>query len=157
MRTTQLLPSTLVIALLAGCSGDAPPCPISDSTLAPANAGCFIIDEGRLLVIRDQTSKLSIPGGGKEAGESPQCTAHRETWEETGLDVTPTDLVAVFDNGFHLFNCTLHEGSGEVDPPLRFEVQEAFWLAPEDFQQHQWRYPEQAESMARRIFDAQSP
>jgi 8-oxo-dGTP diphosphatase len=151
MGMRSLLAIAVATGALTGCLRSAPPCPQADSGLPAADAGCFIVEGGRLLVVRDQTGKLSVPGGGKEAGESPQCTAHRETWEETGLDVTPVELRGVFDNGFHLFRCELHANSGAIDPPLRFEIDEAFWLAPADFDRHQWRYPEQARSMAQWI------
>lgn len=60
--------------------------------------------------------RLSLPGGSSEPGESAQCTAFRETWEETGLQLQPRELLEVFDTGFHLYRCDRDAWSGEIDP-----------------------------------------
>ena len=54
-----------------------------------ANAGCLILHEDKVLLITHRWGgKLGVPGGTREADELAQCTAHRETLEETGLAVT---------------------------------------------------------------------
>ena len=40
------------------------------------------------------------PGGSVDKNESAQCAAERETWEETGVQVSAGELAAEFDNGF---------------------------------------------------------
>ena len=61
-----------------------------------ANAAIFD-PKGRLLLIRrSDDGKLSMPGGACEPGESPQETAVRETWEETGLCVEARRVIDVF-------------------------------------------------------------
>jgi 8-oxo-dGTP diphosphatase len=57
-------------------------------------AGAIVHDDaGRLLLIRRGQEPgrglWSLPGGRCEAGEDPAATAVRETYEETGLVVTP--------------------------------------------------------------------
>ena len=54
-----------------------------------ANAGCVILDEqGKILLVRDHYSKqYSIPGGSARSGEISACCAHRETFEESGINV----------------------------------------------------------------------
>ena len=71
------------------------------------------------------------------------AAAIRETWEETGLALEPVELLDVFDTGFHLYRCERFEDSGVVDPPERFEVRAAFYLAPDEFEQWEWRFPGQ--------------
>jgi ADP-ribose pyrophosphatase YjhB (NUDIX family) len=39
----------------------------------------------------------SLPGGRQELGETVTAAAQREIWEETGLEVTVQDVVAVVD------------------------------------------------------------
>ncbi len=57
-----------------------------------------------LLVRRGQEPLMgewSIPGGALELGERLEDGVRREVREETGLDVTPEEIVAVFDHISH--------------------------------------------------------
>ena len=87
---------------------------------------------------------ISLPGGSSVRGETAQCTAARETWEETGLTLKPGRRLATFATGFHLYECQRDTNSGAIDPPPRLEVRQAFYLHVDEFDQWQWRYPEQA-------------
>ncbi len=139
----------LVSGILAGCGVQAsPPCPEARMAQSYApSAGCLALQDGKLLVVQDRRGKLSPPGGSAQDGESAQCTAFRETWEETGLVLEPAELLAVFETGFHLYFCEHHVASGEIDPPERFEVRDAFYLAPNDFEQWEWRFPGQEQAL----------
>lgn len=143
MRRPQrwLLPA---LALLAGCQVQTtPPCPeFSREDFAPS-AGCLAVREGKVLVVRDLQGLLSPPGGSAEDGESAQCAAFRETWEETGLRLTPVRLLKVFETGFHLYRCEHHDASGDIDIPPRLEVRDAFYLSPSEFDAWNWRFPGQ--------------
>lgn len=156
MRLFKILMAIILVAnLMVACSP--PTCPkalVALPASAPS-AGCLVKRDGMLLVVQGLNNKLSVPGGSSNTNESPQCTAHRETWEETGLDVRPRQLIAVFDTGFHLYFCKLHGQSGSIDPPFRLEVQQAFWLAPQDFQQYQWRYSGQQSLLAEWLAEIQ--
>jgi 8-oxo-dGTP pyrophosphatase MutT (NUDIX family) len=68
------------------------------------NAGCFLVDKQKLLVVQviHNGRGLDIPGGTSEKGESAQCTAARETFEETGLNVIVHELAHTFGK-FYLF------------------------------------------------------
>ncbi len=63
-------------------------------------AGCLVIDEGRVLLVRRGVDpgrgKWGLPVGYAEAGERPEETAVRETLEETGLHVEIDDFVGVY-------------------------------------------------------------
>lgn len=63
--------------------------------------GGVVIHRGRVLLIRRGGEPLkgewSIPGGLVELGEELSEGARRELREETGLDVEPLEVVAVFD------------------------------------------------------------
>lgn len=49
--------------------------------------------QGRLLTVRKRdTGRFMLPGGKPESGESPLEAAVRETAEEVGLGLAPTDL-----------------------------------------------------------------
>lgn len=105
-------------------------------------AGCLTVVHGKMLVVDSRTGGLTPPGGKSREGESAQCTAHRETLEETGLDLIPGELLAVFETGFHLYACDIHAGSGHIKPAV-MEVKRGFWLDLADFDSVQWRYPGQ--------------
>jgi len=137
--------SLILLALIAtsGCSQALPPCPDHSSEAEVKSAGCLVIKQNQLLVMEGMGGTISIPGGSGEANETPRCSAHRETWEETGLNVEPVQLVRKFDNGFHLYRCNLTPESGQIDPPFALEVKRAFWLSPEEFDQYEWRFPDQ--------------
>ncbi|WP_458185469.1 NUDIX domain-containing protein [Haladaptatus sp. NG-WS-4] len=68
--------------------------PESPDDIFPWVAVCFVVDDGRILLIRDSGhSPAWEPAGGKgEPGERPAETAERETREEAGIDCEVTDL-----------------------------------------------------------------
>ncbi|MEP6161469.1 MAG: NUDIX hydrolase [Halieaceae bacterium] len=132
-------------AWLGGCSlPDSPPCPFTNAQDSAPSAGCFLLVDNKLLVVQGLAGYISPPGGSSDPGESAQCTAFRETWEETGLRLRPREKIATFDTGFILYRCERDESSGEIDPPPRIEVRQAFYLAADEFDAWQWRYPGQA-------------
>ena len=132
-------------ALMSGCADSATVCPLSGDDQVAASAGCFSVADDALLLVQGFNGKVSLPGGSSEPGETARCTAFRETWEETGLRLLPGELMAVFDTGFHLYRCERHEGSGQIDPPLRLEVRDVFYLDADRFSDYQWRFEEQGD------------
>ena len=101
--------------------------------------------------------KVSPPGGSSEPGESAQCTAFRETWEETGLRLQPRELLQVFATGFHLYRCERDTSSGQIDPPVRFEVRAAFYLPAVGFDRYEWRFPEQQLLLKNMLLQTNTP
>ena len=74
-----------------------------------------------------QSGKLDIPGGTANADESAQCTAHRETFEETGFNVEVGKHLGTNQRDFHFFACTLAgDFTGELQ---RFPV--PYWSETE--------------------------
>jgi len=72
-----------------------------------AGAGAIIRDDrGRVLLgLRGDNHLWGLPAGQMELGESPAGTVIRETYEEVGLHVRPTQLVGVFTgpDAFHTY------------------------------------------------------
>lgn len=123
-------------------------CPFTGVPDYAPSAGCLSVIHGRVLVVDSRKGGLTPPGGKTLQGESAQCAAHRETLEETGLDLMPGQLLDVFDTGFHLYYCEIHVGSGLIDPPGAVsEVRRGFWLPMEEFDDVHWLYPGQGERL----------
>lgn len=144
--------SIILIAIsLVSCSKQAPPCPFNETFKWQPSAGCLVSLQGKLLVAESVEGMISIPGGSSDDGESPRCTAYRETWEETGLEVVPGKLLKSFENGFQLFTCDFKPADKSApfatDPPLGMEIKRAFWISAEQFDEQAWRFPDQIPMM----------
>jgi 8-oxo-dGTP pyrophosphatase MutT (NUDIX family) len=136
------------LGLLLSCSGCSflhPDCD-AQAQLQPAassGAACVVIVEERLLVIRHRPSgRLDLPGGRSKPGESARCTAQRETWEETGLEVRVGEALG---GRTDVFRCTpLDSISPASDPPLRWwstvEASDVLWVDPRTVPDADWRY-----------------
>ncbi len=122
LRTPIMIATAAVLAAaaLTGCKGkplsskacavDPDVKPITDAE----SAGCLIVVDGGLLVIRrtgleDGAGRVTPPGGGRNADETARCAAVRETLEETGLRVKAGALFGGFRNDFMLFQCELED------------------------------------------------
>ncbi|MCC2604958.1 NUDIX domain-containing protein [Planctobacterium marinum] len=127
-----------------------PVCRISDQHLddATGNAGCFIRVNEKLLTLGNiQTGRLDVPGGTADEGELAQCTAHRETFEETGFNVEVGKLLGIAENGFRIYQCQLADEVGEdidrfpVPDWTKHEVAFIKLTDPFDTLASEWRYP----------------
>lgn len=161
MTRSQLKPPPLnqiglIIAafLLTCCSTRTPSCPSiqlkNQAELTEpiaVSAGCLVVRKQQVLLIKNNNGTISLPGGGAKRGDSAPCTAHRETWEETGFDVTPLKRIRVNHNGFHLYSCALDPNLTQAmiektRTPFRLEVRQTLWLSAAQFDQYSWRFPE---------------
>ncbi len=142
-RMLYLLCVLLPGALLADC-----PRVSGQEDDRSANAGCLILNEDKVLLITHRWGgKLGVPGGTRQADELAQCTAYRETHEETGLDVTVGRRLKVMKNGFHLYDCKLSCSPGKLDVPAsgRLEVRAIGWYRLDVLDRESWRFSYQFE------------
>lgn len=134
------------ITCLQGCEKP-PACSYTGFEKVEANAGCLVVNDNKLLLVEGNNGAISLPGGGTDTGEAAQCTAEREVWEETGIKVKANELVNVFDNGFHVYSCSIIDTQNQQldgeNRPFRHEVGKVHWLGVDDFENKQWRFPDQ--------------
>ncbi len=88
------------------------------------------------------TGKQSLPGGTADMGESPQCTAYRETLEETGVKVKVNELLGVFENGFHVYGCEPVTQNPDLNAYDWKEVSDVSWRSWLSLDSDNWRFPE---------------
>ena len=111
-----------------------------------ANASCLILHGDKVLLITHRWGgKLGVPGGTQEPEELAQCTAHRETLEETGLQVVVGERLQVMKNGFHLYRCMpaeplLEEMPLSLPAAARMEVSDIGWYSLADLRRADWRF-----------------
>jgi len=146
MCALRITLGSMLVLLLQACAGDAPPCRVvaGKAYAAEGNAGCLIERDKQMLVVRHLSTKLGMPAGFGEPGESAQCTAHRETWEEAGVAVRVGELLWEDPkNNFFLFECFLADDRSESAGLDAAEVTAVLWLDPQGIEPSQWRFPDQ--------------
>lgn len=129
------------------------------SAKMPANAACIIRLDGKLLTITHRLSgKYDVPGGTSDHTETPQCTAHRETWEETGFNVEVGEQLGLNKNGMQYYSCILSGNfSGELQTfPVpewsKSEVESIQLIDPFAIKDKQWRFENRLVQL-RRMFN----
>lgn len=107
--------------------------------------GGVVVDRGRVLIVRrakaPRLGEWSIPGGMLELGEKLRDGVTREIAEETGLRITPVEVLDVFDSivtdpegrtQYHYvlvdYLCTLNGGELRASS----DVSEARWATLEE-------------------------
>jgi ADP-ribose pyrophosphatase YjhB (NUDIX family) len=76
-----------------------------------------VFRDGRILLVPEREDNAwTLPGGWADVGESPGEVAARETKEESGYDVTPVKLLALYDRDRH------------GHPPIPYHAYKVFFL-----------------------------
>lgn len=64
--------------------------------------GILLSEDQKILLVRESIDgKWALPGGWGDIGYSPKETIIKEFKEETGLDIVPEKLLAIFDKKMH--------------------------------------------------------
>ena len=130
--------------------------PLPVSAQIPANAACIIRLDGKLLTITHRRSgKYDLPGGTTDNVETPQCTAHRETWEETGFNVEVGQQLGINEKGMQYYSCILSGNfTGELQSfPVpswsNSEVDSIQLIDPFIISDKQWRFKKRLAQLKR--------
>jgi 8-oxo-dGTP diphosphatase len=105
---------------------------------------CFILKEGRLLLIRKKrgfgAGKINAPGGKIEPGETALDSAIRETFEEVGVvPLAPEkrgELFFQFADGYSL-HCTVFLAQDCKGQPRETDEAAPFWTSPDAIPFHE--------------------
>ena len=96
------------------------------------HASVVMARRDRILVLRESSGRLNLPGGHVEPGEPVQAAARREAREETGLEVLLADLVGIYTgpprNGNRSIRFVFHatDVGGEERPGD--DIRELLWM-----------------------------
>ena len=98
--------------------------------------------QGYLLVKHAYDSRwYSAPGGGVEAGESPQTAVIRELCEELGVQIIVKYLVGMYEVDWgsrttlvYLFACEIIDGEIRINQSE--EIESFAWFTPEQMPEH---------------------
>lgn len=108
---------------------------MTESTEKPPVSTAIIVYDGRVLMARrrEREGKLlwAFPGGGIEAGESPEEAAVREVSEEVGLKVEAVQVLGDRvhpQSGVHMTYVACSVISGEASVVDEEELAEVLWL-----------------------------
>lgn len=113
---------------------------MDDHRVSTAAGGVIFNDEGDVLLIKENYGRhrYGLPGGRVDYGETPEEAVIREVREETGLEVTVTDLIGVLHNKrwddpllILVFRCELVTGEPAIQDPN--EIAEVGWYDPTNF------------------------
>jgi 8-oxo-dGTP pyrophosphatase MutT (NUDIX family) len=113
---------------------------------------CVVRNGPRVLVtVNRMSGKLDLPGGRRQGDETGQCTAHRELFEETGIDATVGQFL-IDRNSTLLFDCRLPpsvDTSRALRVPMwaQIEVAGIQWINPSEQAPDNWRFPGQLETL----------
>ena len=138
-----------------------PPATQATPTLRPASRVVLIDEHDCVLMFRaegvfhfegseGQRSLWFTPGGGREGSETPEETAHRELWEETGLrgvELSPCVWLRHIVFTWNTEHIDSHESFFVARVP-RFEVDATNWTEQErtDLAMHRWWSLEELEA-----------
>lgn len=110
--------------------------------------GTFVESEGEIILLLRQDHKpegntYGIPSGKIHEGESALDTAHRETWEETGIDIPKERLeffrkvyvrFPIYDFVYHIFHTIL---------PEKREIK----ISESEHKEGRWVHPQQTNTL----------
>ena len=146
MKPRMLLPENVKRGVCANCGFVLFPGP-------KLVAGCFVIDAGRVLLIRrgiePSLGKWTFPGGYVDFGENSATAAVRETREEIGMRVKLGRLLGVFtDQTAPAMTVVVYLAAPGKEPPrVSDEATEVRYFAADGIPWHDLAFPTTADAL----------
>ena len=110
--------------------------PELDNAASPQVTLCFIVSEGRVLLMRKLrgigAGKINGPGGKVDPGETPLAAAIRETQEEIGVTPLEPELrgeLSFYFRGGPSWHCLVFLARGFEGTPIRTAEAQPLWFA----------------------------
>jgi ADP-ribose pyrophosphatase YjhB (NUDIX family) len=123
-------------------------------------AGCFVIDAGRVLLIRrgnePAVGKWTFPGGYVDFGENAADAANRETREEVGMRVALGPLLGVFNDSAITVVVYLAT-PGKESPSLSDEASEVRYFSPDDIPWPDLAFPTTTDAVTAWVASTRKP
>ncbi|WP_241264236.1 NUDIX domain-containing protein [Bowmanella dokdonensis] len=152
MRIRIIVACSLVLLACTVEPPAQPMCRVNEQAreATPGNAACLIkIDKWLVTIGHRHSGRLDLPGGLSNGDESAQCTAHRETWEETGFNVEVGEYLGRNAEGFRFYQCQLQGNFGKefmefpVPEWASSEVSSIQLTDPYEIQLQDWRFEDE--------------
>jgi ADP-ribose pyrophosphatase YjhB (NUDIX family) len=93
-------------------------------------AGCIVIRDGKVLIVKSKNGKYGIPKGGVNTLESYQDAAVRETYEETGIKTKIIEYIGKYEKEnkiVHIFIAKYISGELKKNKPGKIQKKEISW------------------------------
>jgi len=124
-----------------GVADQRPTLPPKKETIRIEMSTGVLVYEDKILIQKRKPDDVwpglwEFPGGGIEAGETPEQALQREYQEEVELDVVPTEKITVINYSYTRYRVTMHcylcrLSNGDVPVPVYNEAVEGGFVTPD--------------------------
>ena len=140
--------SVAVLCLLlissTGCTqADEPPCTNRLSKSRGNSASCVVVSQGNVLIVTLLGGSVAFPEESPSGRESALCAAERAVWNQAGLSVEASSLLAKFDDGAHFYQCKVLLGS-DLDVKKQMGIVDVRWVPQRQLRNLRWQNYEQS-------------
>ena len=134
----------LLLISSTGCTqADEPPCTNRLSKSRGNSASCVVVSQGNVLIVTLLGGSVAFPEESPSGRESALCAAERAVWNQAGLSVEASSLLAKFDDGAHFYQCKVLLGS-DLDVKKQMGIVDVRWVPQRQLRNLRWQNYEQS-------------